>query len=438
MRVVCLLTSIRRVTTAFARGMVASMPTQEPWLDNKKWAGNAIASDARHGHWVMWGFAAFWNLVTLPVFIQFEEIWEKVQREPITALAFIFPLAGVFLIVLAIRATRQKLRFGLTPLVMDPFPGSMGGHVGGQIGTAIPYAWQQPVSVSLSCIHSRVSGSGKNRSRSESVKWHSEGVCHAQRTGQGTLLRFRFDVPAGLPASEPHSRSYHLWRLRVHAELEGTDFDRNWELPVFDTGGTTSGISEGTESHPATMDAAMAGVESVAEITPIPGGVQARFPAMQRPGQGIFLVLFGLAFAGIGITVGVKGESLPIAIIFTLLGTLFAAGGVFYLGKSLLVSVTREGLRSRRFLFGYPLTTRQLSRADLHKLKIKQGATMKSGNKTTVYYQLFAEGRDGKSFPVAERLTSRPEAELLLDTYLTYLGKGSGELDTDSPGRGNQ
>jgi hypothetical protein len=400
------------------------MSAEQPWLKKKNWADNAIPSDARHGHWVVWGFALFWNLVTLPLFLQFEEIWEKTQREPITALAFLFPLVGLALIGIAIRATRQKQRFGLTPLEMDPFPGSLGGQVGGRIDTAIPYVWQQPVSVSLSCIHSRVSGSGKNRSRSESVKWHSEGVCHTQRTGKGTLLRFRFDVPAGLPASEPHSRSYHLWRLRVHAELPGTDFDRKWELPVFDTGGATSGIEEGTESHPATMDAAMAGVESVADITPVADGIQARFPAMQRPGQGIFMLVFGLLFAGVGVFVGVKGESLFLAATFTVLGTLFAAGGVFYLGKSLLVAVTREGLRARRFLFGYPLSTRQLAVADLKKLKIKQSATMQSGNKTTVYYQLVAKGREGKSFPVAERLTSRPEAELLRDTYLTYLGVG--------------
>jgi hypothetical protein len=145
---------------------------------------------------------------------------------------------------------------------------------------------------------------------------------------------------------------------------------------------------------------------------------------LQRPGQGLFLLLFGLVFAGIGVAVGVRGDSFFLAATFTVVGTLFAAGGVFYLGKSLLVAVTRTGLRARRFLFGYPLTTRHLAADDLRELKIEQGATMRSGRKTTVYYQLLAHDRQGKSFPVAERLTSRPEAELLRDTYLTYLGTG--------------
>ena len=66
-----------------------------------------------------------------------------------------------------------------------------------------------------------------------------------------------------------------------------------------------------------------------------------------------------------------------------------------------------------------------LLRPALRGIKIKQGATMKSGNTTTVVYQLYAEARNGKSIPVGERLTSRPEAELLRETYLTYLGTGA-------------
>ena len=51
---------------------------------------------------------------------------------------------------------------------------------------------------------------------------------------------------------------------------------------------------------------------------------------------------------------------------------------------------------------------------------------MTSGNTTTVFYQLCAKGEGGKSFPVAERLVSRSEAELLRDTYTTYMGLGQG------------
>jgi hypothetical protein len=404
--------------------MIFTMSAQQPWLDHKSWAKNSIASGSRRALWVVWGFALFWNLLTLPLFFQFHEIWEKVQREPVTAVAFLFPLIGLGLIVAAVVATLRKKRFGQTPLVMNPFPGSLGGQVGGRINTHIPFDSQLKFKVSLSCIHSRISGSGKNRNRSESVVWQSDGVCHSNRGMHGAALEFRFDVPFHLPASQPgKGGNYHLWRLRVNAVLPGLDFDRSYEIPVFETGARSSSVARATESHAATLDEAMVGVHSVADIQPVAGGVEARFPAMQRPAQGIFTLLFGSLFAGIGIALGVSGQPILFAGVFFLVGTIIACYGAFYLGKSLIVSVTREGLQSRRFLFGYPLRTQQLAAADFQGIEIKQGATMQSGSKTTVFYQLFASGSATMPFVVAERLTSRTEAELLRETYITYLGK---------------
>ena len=403
--------------------MLFGMPAEQPWLDIKAWTDNRIASDARRAHRWLWGFALFWNLVTLPLFFQFDEIWQKVQREPLTSLVFLFPLIGLALVVLAISATRQKRRFGLTPLVMDPFPGSLGGQVGGRIETNIDFDPGRNFGVSLTCVHSRISGSGKNRSRSESVVWRGDGVCHTGQGPVGTALQFRFDIPSNLPASQPQKGgNYHLWRVRVSADLPGIDFDRGYEIPVFSTGEEKSGIEWGTESHPATIDAAMEGVNAVADIRSVPGGIEAYFPALQRPAQGIISLVFGLLFAGIGIGLGVSGKSLFMASVFFLLGAVIACFGTFYLGKSLAVSVTREGLRSRRFLFGYPLTTRRLAANDVGKIEIKQGSTMQSGNKKTVYYQLYARDHKTRAFPLAERLTARAEAELLRDTYITYLG----------------
>ena len=307
---------------------------------------------------------------------------------------------------------------------MDPFPGSLGGHVGGTIDTNIPLKAGQQVNVQLSCLHSYISGSGKNRSRSESVKWHSDGICHTERLGSGTRLRFRFDVPKQLPPSDmATSGNYNLWRLRVATELDGPDFDRSYRIPVFPTGLQSEQIADATESHPATIDTALAGIESIAQIRPVPGGMEAWFPALQRPAQGIFTLLFGLTFTAIGLGLGLTGESLFLGGIFTLIGGLIACYGAWYLGKALLVSVTEQGVKTRRFLFGYPLRTRQLAAADLRAIDIRQGATMRSGNKTTVYYQLIAMGSGDGSLAVAERLTSRAEAELLQESYKAYLGR---------------
>jgi hypothetical protein len=146
---------------------------------------------------------------------------------------------------------------------------------------------------------------------------------------------------------------------------------------------------------------------------------------MQRPAQGIGGLVFGLVFAGAGAAAGSSGAPLIFPLIFIPVGGLIAAWGIFYLGKSLRVSVTADGVRTRRFLFGYPLSSKQLSRGRFAHFEIDQGATMQTGNKTTVYYRLYANGRGAAKsklrFPVAERLSSRSEAELLKETFETYL-----------------
>ena len=103
-------------------------------------------------------------------------------------------------------------------------------------------------------------------------------------------------------------------------------------------------------------------------------------------------------------------------------GGLTLSYGIWYLGKALMVGVTGELVRCRRLLFGYPLKTRQLRHQEFVRFEVNDGATMSVGNKTTVYYQLLAVGKDGQKLRVAERLTSRAEVELLKETYESYLG----------------
>ncbi len=396
----------------------------EPWLQRKAWRENRILSGARYGHWALLAFALVWNGITLPLFLNADEFWGRVDEEPIILVALLFPLVGVGLMASVVWAFLAWRKFGPAPLVLDPFPGSVGGHVGGWVDTRIPFAAGQRFDVTLACLRSSVSGSGKNRKRSESVHWQTDGVCHTERSGTGTLLLFRFDIPEGLPAADvARTGTYYRWRLSVACELDGPDFSRSYDIPVFATG-QLSGLQQGTESHAATQDLAMEGLESIAEFRSVPGGIEAFFPALQRPGQGIAAILFGGLFAGIGVGVGMARDGgIVIPVVFSIVGTLILGYGIWYLAKSLLVGVTGEGLRCRRFLFGYPLKTRQLLRADFSHFEIDKTSSSSSGNKTTVYYQLHAHSRAGDSLPVGERLTGRAEAELLRDTFAAYLGE---------------
>ncbi|MDH3643747.1 MAG: hypothetical protein OES38_16705, partial [Gammaproteobacteria bacterium] len=46
--------------------------TGKPWLEHDDWP-RTLRSDSRRGMFAMWGFAGFWNLVSLPLWFVIPE-----------------------------------------------------------------------------------------------------------------------------------------------------------------------------------------------------------------------------------------------------------------------------------------------------------------------------------------------------------------------------
>ena len=82
-------------------------------------------------------------------------------------------MVGIYLLYKAIRMTLEYQRYGVIKLMMDPFPGSIGGHIGGAltVKTTVktPNAGNVDYRIGIECVYSYVSGSGDSRSRSERI-----------------------------------------------------------------------------------------------------------------------------------------------------------------------------------------------------------------------------------------------------------------------------
>ena len=394
----------------------------EPWLQKKEWRDNKITSNAKLGMYFTWGFTVLWNAISLPIFFDSAYLVKDIQAKPETALVFLFPMIGIILALVSVKAWNNWRKFGATPLVLDPFPGSIGGQVGGTIHTRINYDTNLNFAVTLSCLSSYISGSGKNRSRRESVKWQTEGVCFSQPHVEGCSISFRFDTPSDLPESEPkNNKSYHLWRISIACDLPGTDFQRSYEIPVYQ-GVRQSGITNGTEAFHKTLDQALEGVDEIVQISTESGGLEFHYPAFKRPVSGIMTVIFGLVFASVGLVMG-RSPDVPLIfpVVFTPIGLLVLSIGLWELGKSLRVRINRAQLFSRRFYLGYPITSKTCSTQEISQLVIKKGASVSNGKKTTVYYSIVAHTRNGKKLILAERLASKPEALLIKENLEQYL-----------------
>jgi hypothetical protein len=394
----------------------------KPWLQRKQWRENKIASNAKVGMYVIWGFTFLWNAISLPIFFTSPSLIKDIQAKPETALVFLFPMIGIVLVGVSIRAVNNWRKFGSTPLALDPFPGSISGQVGGTILTHIRYEPNLNFIVTLSCFYSYISGSGKNRSRRESVKWQTEGVCFSTPHREGSSISFRFDTPPDLPESEPKdSTSYHLWRVAISCDLPGTDFERSYEIPVY-KGSRHSSIQHGTEAYHKTMDQALDGLEEIAQIKTVPGGLEFYYPAFKRPAGGIMAAFLGLIFATTGVVMWRYSDA-PIIfpITFTPIGLLIISIGIWELGKSLCVRVNKKQIFSRRFFLSYPMTSKSFATQEISQLIIKEGSSVSSGKKTTVYYSIIAKTQNSKKLVAAERLASKPEAQLIKENLEQYL-----------------
>ena len=212
-------------------------PISDPdaWRQKKQWQTDHIRSNAKSGVITMWIFAIVWNGISTPILFVFQEEWNKGNYAIL--LGLLFPLVGLFLFYKAITLTREYWRFGIVEFVMDPWPGAIGGHVGGNIEVHRLRKFDSDYQISLECIYSYVSGSGDDRSRNERIKWAETGKARVESSGNGVRLSFRFTVPEDLPEADvKQSGDYYFWRLKIYAEVPGVNLERAYNIPVFNTG----------------------------------------------------------------------------------------------------------------------------------------------------------------------------------------------------------
>lgn len=396
------------------RRQASPLPGEKPWLSRPEWAGPEIRSNARFAMYVSWFFAVFWNLIAIPT--GFLTLREFLDGNRPAILGLLFPLVGVGLVAWALKETGSWRRFGQTRLVMDPYPGAIGGQVGGKLAVRMPYDAAVRFKVTLSCLYSRITGSGKNRRRSERLVWQREGYAHARPHADGTELEILFDVDHDLPASDFQDKSaYHLWRLMVEAPLPGVDLVRSFEIPVFPTGEPAGQVKRLSTGHRLAAEDRARAIEEVLDIHRIPGGVELYFPAFRHPGARLAGIVGGLVFLGIGVLTG--GTDIPKAfrLLFGVVGGAITLACLYNLLVSLRVRIDRSGLEVRRRLLGLPAGGRSVPRHNLRSLALKQSYSSSSGKKHTEYFKVQAITGDGKRIKVGHNLAGHDAANEALE-----------------------
>lgn len=228
----------------------------KPWEDNADWQP-PFRSNAKKQMTTLWVFTFLRNAISIPLLFVLPGEVEKANYAALAGL--MFPMNGARMIYWAVNLSKEFFKYGVTELHLDPYPGSIGGQVGGKVVLSGQAGVEPQYSASLICMRSFIIRSGgKNKRRQEEV-WQATGPAKAISSAQGVELSFRFDVPDELPQSEAPSREYHFWKIVLESDHENTALNRAFEIPVFSTQQNSTYIT--TDSAALAVEKAQADVE---------------------------------------------------------------------------------------------------------------------------------------------------------------------------------
>ena len=391
-----------------------------PWFQRTEWADNHIACSQKLQFWFAWIFAVFWNLISTPlVFVLPGEI---IGGNYPALIGLLFPLVGIGLVIWAIRVTREWRTFGTVFLQLDPFPGAIGAQVGGSLDLHLPYDPARHFQVTLNCLYSYVSGSGKNRSTREKLVWQTEGIATQISRSHGIRLEFLFDVPHNLPASEPHNLPYHSWRVDIKCADPAVGFARQFVIPVYPGERSARYPRDKSAEHPALTESHVDQIESFCEFTQVAGGVELFFPAFRRWRTALAGVAFGGIFAASGIGIGYSGGPVIFPFVFGIVGGITLLVSLDNLLGSRRVRLDEQGYRAHKWLLGIPVNKTEIPRAQLRRMKLKESYSRQSGTQHTKVYKIQMELDSGKTVSVASGVPGEALARRLMENIGLYSG----------------
>lgn len=412
-----------RNSAVAASGAIASA---QPWLDRAQWAQGQVRSNKRYEVWVAWGFALVCNLVAVPAVVL--HLPSLLAQKNILATGGLAALgvAGMGLLWWAVRATLDARRYGDVQLVLDPFPGAIGGHFGATMVLPIAYQPGRCFAVTLGCIYhyrSRSAGDDDSRSR-ESVVWQAEGVAQIQPHADGIRLGMRLDVPGGLPATEPADGDHHAWRLEVNSAEPRLKFARSFDVPVYATGQSSAHLWQDAAQHPQVQQMHVAQVDAVSDLERIPGGVRLYFPYGRAWKESALLAVVGGVFWGVGLLTGRSGASGVVVALSGGVGGTLLVFALYLLCNSLRVQLDHQGLRTERRLLGLMLVRHQAPAQDIARMVVRESYSSQTGTQHVTFYRIQVEMKNGKKITVADSLRGRAAA----DHLLAQLGAATGYL----------
>lgn len=382
-----------------ARGKRKAEHPSEPWRWREDWSQGRAESTGKSGTIVLWIFALIWNLISSSVLFAIPKELEKGNKAILIAL--IFPLIGLLLLAAAIYSTLQRRKYGqpVFKLLTNPCP--LGGQVAGMVEIPAKVRATSGFKLRLQCLQKLTTGSGKNRSTTETPIWQenatvTQDLLAHQPDKTGIPVQFMIPATAQEASWDACNPSIH-WRLTVEADVPGVDLNETFELPVFRTAESPSvaasgAVLEATPRWEKPLEQYVPPKDTRIQVQSLPtGGSVVTFPAARNVGAILFLLLFVGVFGGIVAATIVKKAPIVFPIAFGLFDVLMLLIFFNMLLHSSRVEVDANGVRLLDSWSIYRKESRYLA-GEVADVGTKAG--MQSGNKS--YYDIQLHLQSGR------------------------------------------
>lgn len=408
----------------------------QPWLNVERWRNGQIKiENLAIQFYVMLGFFIVWTGLFTPALInEWSSLMRHWHKWHITDFdTFDLKLVLLVLPVFSLLMLKPLVRFwsdwrtlkGIS-LTLDPYPGQIGGQVGGYLSVPFKHQPDMPVDVRVSCVRASISGSGKNRRRSDRVEWRTKARSDIQyETQQSSRITFVADIDDKLASSDLKEETpYIYWSVRI--QLANRKFDQEFNIPVFDTGDAASSrlfVEENNEDNDSEVPLTTADFRKTEE------GYAVHFPAGRSGIMGNVLAIVGLIFSGVAIFMWYtvvdtlqadKIHYFPLLVEFmigsgfTLFGLPLFLWGLFEKYNSLSVILDKDWMLISRSAFGKTFQE-LIPRNEVHSLSKKVTAQSGQGAKSEIYYTIKLETTQGRKHNIADGIHGQPAADELLE-----------------------
>src|SRR5579859_1748288 len=393
----------------------------EPWLWRADWAQGRVKSKTGNLMFAGWAFAIFWNAISMPIALLVLPAAAK-QKGSIAYIALVFPIAGVFLLIHAMRETIAFFEFGKTYFEMASVPAVVGRELKGQIQARFPHSPDHGIHLRFSSVHRVTTNSGNSSSTTETILWRDEADLSSAQVypgPTGTTIPVDFRIPwNSQPTEQRNARDEYVWVLEALADVPGVNYHDIFEVPVFRTKDTPAAPE--AETFAAAKPAAVPRPEALTvKVRQLAQGTEFYFPAARNKNFATTTTAFMLVFGAITFFLIHHAPLIfPLAFGFFSLLLLYIAIQM-WLGTSRVV-MGSGGVTVQAGLLGGG-KARQFALSEISA--IGDRITAQQGGATgTPYYNIELTLRDGKKVTLGSTLRDQHEAAWLVEEMQRLAG----------------